>query len=199
MEEPNYNQYQTEQPEVINNINAETKTSTVNNEEKAPVGLKILSFLIPIVGLIFFCINLNEKPKYAKGCGISALIGAIVIPIIIIVFTFILITGIGLTIFNQAQDVTNNSLTAAQLEVQTFNSVFEPYEGSRTYTSVRTLMTLVSNSNVENEEHQIGVVLDDIEGTASEVRAEVRTGNTYRIKFGYDAKGFIDEVIITTN
>lgn len=200
MEEQNQYQNQEQQPEVINNINSGANANTTSVEDKAPVGLKILSFFIPLVGLILFCINLKEKPKYAKGCGVPALVGFFVFPmIIVLVFTFILVTGVGLTVFNTAQDVTNDSLVAAQSEVEDFNKVFEPYEGNRTYTSVRTLMTLVTNNNLMDEEHQITVVLDDIEGTASEVRAEVRTGNTYKIKFGYDAKGFIDEVIITTN
>lgn len=30
--------------------------------------------IIPILGLIFFCVNINKKPRYAKWCGINALV-----------------------------------------------------------------------------------------------------------------------------
>lgn len=43
-------------------------------EQKANVGLAILSFLFPIVGLILFLVKKNDKPKTAKACGICALV-----------------------------------------------------------------------------------------------------------------------------
>ena len=41
------------------------------------MGLNILSFLIPIAGLILFCVNINSKPKSAKSYGIWALAGVL--------------------------------------------------------------------------------------------------------------------------
>ena len=75
-----------------------------NNEIKAPIGLKILCFFVPVVGLIFFCINCNEKPKYAKGCGIAALIGFFTIPL----FIFLVIMLISLFIFSQVNSTINS-------------------------------------------------------------------------------------------
>ncbi|MCH5321107.1 MAG: hypothetical protein J1E36_05050 [Eubacterium sp.] len=46
-------------------------------EEKASVGLAILSFIIPIVGLILFLTKKNDRPKTAKACGICALVSFI--------------------------------------------------------------------------------------------------------------------------
>lgn len=43
-------------------------------EEKASAGLAILSFIIPLVGLILFLTKKNDKPKTAKACGICALV-----------------------------------------------------------------------------------------------------------------------------
>lgn len=47
------------------------------SEDKASVGWCILSFFIPLVGLVLFLTNKDKKPKYAKACGIAALIGFI--------------------------------------------------------------------------------------------------------------------------
>lgn len=53
--------------------------ATTNNnavkEEGSPVGWAILSFLIPLVGLILFITWKDSKPKTAKVCGIAALVG----------------------------------------------------------------------------------------------------------------------------
>ena len=47
-------------------------------EEKASVGLAILSFLIPLAGLIIFLTKKDEKPKTAKVSGICALVSFII-------------------------------------------------------------------------------------------------------------------------
>lgn len=57
-------------------------------EEKANVGLAILSFLIPIVGLVLYLTQKNEKPKTAKACGKAAL------ACVIISFIFGIISGV---------------------------------------------------------------------------------------------------------
>ena len=46
-------------------------------EEKASIGLAILSFFIPIVGIILFFAKKKTKPKTAKACGIAALISIV--------------------------------------------------------------------------------------------------------------------------
>lgn len=47
-------------------------------EDKNSTGLNVLSFFIPIVGLILFCVNIKEKPIMAKNIGKYALIGFII-------------------------------------------------------------------------------------------------------------------------
>ncbi len=47
-------------------------------EEKASVGLAILSFFIPLAGLIIFITDKSKKPKTAKVCGICALVSFII-------------------------------------------------------------------------------------------------------------------------
>lgn len=46
-------------------------------EQKANVGLAILSFLFPIAGLIIFLVEKDKKPKTAKASGICALVSFI--------------------------------------------------------------------------------------------------------------------------
>lgn len=46
-------------------------------EESASVGLAILSFFIPLAGLIVFLVNKEKRPKTAKVSGICALVSAI--------------------------------------------------------------------------------------------------------------------------
>lgn len=58
----------------------QASSNQVNNqdEEKANVGLIILSILVPVVGLILYCTQKSDKPKSAKSYGRAALISAIV-------------------------------------------------------------------------------------------------------------------------
>ncbi len=45
-----------------------------------------LGGMIPILGLIFFCVNINTNPRYAKWCGINALMMFVIYFIIIVLF-----------------------------------------------------------------------------------------------------------------
>ncbi len=72
-------------------------------EEKASVGLAILSFIIPLVGLILFIVKKDKKPKTAKACGICALVSFI----INIVLT-VIITATSGALFSKAVDETMN-------------------------------------------------------------------------------------------
>lgn len=62
-------------------------------EDKPSGGLKFLCFLVPILGLILYLVNMNDKPVSAKAYGKSALIGFIVgiaLYVLMIVGTFLL-------------------------------------------------------------------------------------------------------------
>ena len=81
-----------------------TETNNAQNaNEPAPVGLKVLSFFIPLAGLILFCVNYSDKPRYAKGCGICALVGFFVVPIVTVLIFLLIFVGLGLAIFSTAQ------------------------------------------------------------------------------------------------
>ncbi len=53
------------------------KELKVESEDNAGFGWGLLSFCLPIVGLILFIIWREEKPKTAKLAGICALVGFI--------------------------------------------------------------------------------------------------------------------------
>lgn len=77
-------------------------------EEKASVGLAVLSFFIPLAGLIIFLIEKDKRPKTAKTSGICALISFIiniVLSIVVWVAYFAGVTGMS----NAAQDVFTDS------------------------------------------------------------------------------------------
>ena len=57
-----------------------------NNNETAPTGVKVICFLIPLVGIIIFAVNISTRPKYAKDCLIASLLPTIIALIIIIMF-----------------------------------------------------------------------------------------------------------------
>lgn len=55
-----------------NKKKTEYKNATESNEN---LGLKIVSFLFPLVGLIVYAVNIVQNPDIAKQCGKWALIG----------------------------------------------------------------------------------------------------------------------------
>lgn len=64
-----------------------------NKKDKYSVGFNILSFFVPLVGLVLFLIWKEETPKKAKGIGISALVGyilSIIVPIIFAIIMFVM-------------------------------------------------------------------------------------------------------------
>lgn len=90
-----------------NNINQNNNQTNIQNqvtEEKANVWLAILSWFIPLAGLIIFIVKKDKQPKTAKVSGICALISFILSPIIIILsFSFL-----GMILSNNWNNISNN-------------------------------------------------------------------------------------------
>jgi hypothetical protein len=57
---------------------AKIETGKIGANDKPSVGLAVLSFIFPIVGLILFLVWKNTRAKRAKSCGLGALVGVIV-------------------------------------------------------------------------------------------------------------------------
>jgi len=47
---------------------------SVSKDSGSKIGWGILSWFIPLVGLILFCVWKNDRPQTAKVCGLCALI-----------------------------------------------------------------------------------------------------------------------------
>lgn len=73
-------------------------------EEKASVGLAILSYIIPLVGLILYLTKKDSRPKTAKVCGKCALASFI----INIVITIIMYAVMGAAMFSGLTDDSDN-------------------------------------------------------------------------------------------
>lgn len=82
--------------EVLNS-NTTNQISDKNNDEKVNVGLVILSFIIPLAGLIIFLTKKDNEPKTAKASGICALVSFILeiiaILVMFMIFSFVLNTS----------------------------------------------------------------------------------------------------------
>ena len=66
-----YGQYQNPNPNMYPQYNRNV------NEDRRSVGFCILSFFIPVLGLVFYLVWKDQFPNKAKGCGIAAIIGAV--------------------------------------------------------------------------------------------------------------------------
>ncbi len=51
------------------------KRNVNQSDEEASVGLKVLSFFFPLIGLVLFCVWNNNYPEKANDCGKLALYG----------------------------------------------------------------------------------------------------------------------------
>lgn len=64
--------------------------------EPASLGLRVLCWFIPILGIVLYFIKKDEKPVYAKQCGKAALI-SILVNVAIVILSNILLVIIGTT------------------------------------------------------------------------------------------------------
>lgn len=58
------------------------------SNDKRSVGFGILSFLVPVLGLVLYLIWKDKLPERAKGCGIAALFGVVFAVIRAILYAF---------------------------------------------------------------------------------------------------------------
>ena len=98
----------TEQVVQNQNQNQGQGQNAKNNDEKAPVILRIISFFIPLVGLIIYLCSYNDNRKYGNSCGVPALVGFIIGILLIPLLVFIFIISVGIYVFNSASDLSYN-------------------------------------------------------------------------------------------
>ncbi|MBQ9297820.1 MAG: hypothetical protein IJ223_02095 [Clostridia bacterium] len=134
----------------------------------------------------------------------------------------IMIIGVGMMIFNSGNKTITDSIGKLnQIEIQTFNSEFDGYEGNQKGTVVKELLSKIIALNASNDEvHDEKLVHVKVSGkgmtatgdtSASDttkadttstyltsIRTQITNGKTYNIQFGYTA-GLITEITIASN
>lgn len=69
------------------------KEKGIYTNYESSLGLRVICFLIPLVGLIIYAVNIVQNPKIAKECGKFSLIGFIIGLVISLLTTFIILYG----------------------------------------------------------------------------------------------------------
>ena len=70
------------------------KINFIDPNDSSSKGFALLGFFFPVVGLILYLVWNNTNPKKAKSCGIGALLGVIIIPIITFFTLFFVTTSV---------------------------------------------------------------------------------------------------------
>ena len=68
---------------------ANSMTNAAAGEDIPNGGLNILSFFIPIVGLILYCTMYSKTPRKAKQIGIFALVGFVLNLVLVVVLSML--------------------------------------------------------------------------------------------------------------
>lgn len=122
----------------------------------------------------------------------------------------ILLITLGIFIFQQAQSTIQNS-GMSQAEINTFNSQFSKYEGTKKGSEVKSMIQEINVNNAQDEsgEHQItvtGVVTATTAGSAGGSSAKknqyltskIINTKTYEVEItGYENNGRISDIKIT--
>lgn len=157
-------------------------------ELKVPIPLKIICFLIPLVGLIIYVCNVQKNRKYANQCGIVSLIGFI-LPIIIVV-----LGGIGIEIYsaNKVKLLTSGSSNNISSEEKKFNEQLEIYQGVQSGSSVKALISKIQSSNFIGDDY----VTIKVNGYLYTSSTFIYSSSKYDVKFKKGSNGKINTVEI---
>ncbi len=115
----------------------------------------------------------------------------------------ILIIGLGMYIYQQANSATQGT-NLDPTKAQAYNGEFLQYEGVRTGTDVKALVSAISNHNRVNADDVSRLILIDEKSDADEVidptwenvdenktPAYYKSGLTYKVSFSYNTSGYI--------
>ena len=121
----------------------------------------------------------------------------------------ILIIGVGMMIYNSAQgSIEGATSQVAQQELDIFNNGFVQYEGQRSGSQVKALMSSVINNNNQNGESGNNVpekIIEVISGgktvtsvtDLTTIRASIVAGKQYSVAIGYNTQGYVHTITIT--
>ncbi|MCM1286570.1 MAG: DUF5067 domain-containing protein [Acetobacter sp.] len=122
----NENNNQFNEPQIDNqpqgNYYNQPVVNNLPQEKKASVGLAILSYLIPIVGLILYLTKKDDKPKTAKVCGKCALASFIInIALVIIMYAIMGAAIFGAAGGDDIADIEDNTVYSQSSEIEADN------------------------------------------------------------------------------
>ena len=98
----------------------------------------------------------------------------------------ILLISIGIILINSGRDVTSTGTAGMNSQkIQTFNSQFTAYEGTRKGSEIKSLINTVNASNATDSEHQVGV------GVTGEIHnaGDIESTKTYTVTLHYNPDG----------
>ena len=97
----------------------------------------------------------------------------------------ILLISIGIILINSGRDVTSTGTAGMNSQkIQTFNSQFTVYEGTRKGSEVKSLINVVNASNATDSEHQVKVLVP--QNIARTVKDIIDT-ESYTVKIYYSS------------
>lgn len=114
----------------------QTQTSNIQNNNstnQVNVLLVIVSFFIPLVGMIIFLTTIKKAPKNAKACGISALASTIISIVLSLLIIVPIITAITNTIEDAENFQTEEIYDYNNNDNETTNNIVTDGEGSKNW------------------------------------------------------------------
>ena len=158
-----------------------------------------LSAILAVVGLILGIVDTVKKGKTGqkKVISIVGLIICAIMFVVLIIESFIV--GLGLLVYNEASKIDTNTVVHSLDETSknTFNSIFENYEGIQRGTMVKSLLNSIYTSNTNDSSHQITVYYDNIVKDPYSLKREISSSESYTLNFYKDINGYIYKVYIT--
>ena len=132
----------------------------------------------------------------------------------------ILIIALGMTVYNSSSSVTGSIGMDAQ-EISAFNSKFLSYQGKQKGPQVTALLNYIQTNNNDYGDRKISVsflsTTDDptkptgysstvakylqggLDSTINAIRDDIKPNTTYKVEFGYNTEGLIDDCGIHIN
>ncbi len=101
----------------------------------------------------------------------------------------ILLISIGIILINSGRDVTDAGTSSmASQRIQSFNNQFTAYEGTKTGSEIRGLISAVNASNVTDESHQVTIQAKTGQQGAPASASDINNTKKYTVSISY-AKG----------
>ncbi len=160
-----------------------------------------LGAILAVIGLILGIVDTVKKGKRGekKAISIAGLILSAVMFVILIVES-ILILGVGVLVYDTAKNYDTNTIveTIEDTAIETFNGIYNSYEGTQTGTRVKSLLSSIDSNNTYGE-HQIEVYYNGEEQDPYFLKESISYSGKYSVSFYKDLDGYIYKTYITSN